>query len=47
MIEFMQEHFILFPLVITTVTAGLYMFGMPFGLFKYKIAGNNILGLSV
>jgi membrane protease YdiL (CAAX protease family) len=42
MVKFVQDHFILFPLVVTAITAGLYMSGMPLGLLKYNIAGNNI-----
>jgi hypothetical protein len=42
MIKFIQDHFIIFPLVITAVTAELYMSGIPFELLKHNIAGNNI-----
>jgi membrane protease YdiL (CAAX protease family) len=31
-----------FPLVITGLTAGIYMSGMPFVLLNYKIANNNV-----
>jgi len=42
MIKFINEHFILYPLIITTITAGLYIFGIPFSLIKYKIANENV-----
>jgi len=38
MTAFTNQHFILYPLIITAITAGLYISGMPFGLIKYKIA---------
>jgi len=42
MIKFVNEHYILYPLVVTALIAGLYISGMPFGLIKYKIANENI-----
>jgi len=42
MTAFTNQHFILYPLIITAITAGLYISGMPFGLIKYKIANENI-----
>jgi membrane protease YdiL (CAAX protease family) len=32
----------MFPLIITGLTAGIYMSGMPFVLLNYKIANNNV-----
>ena len=42
MLKLINEHYILCPLIVTALTAGLYISGMPFGLFKYKIANENI-----
>jgi len=42
MLKLINEHYILYPLIVTALTAGLYISGMPFGLIKYKIANENI-----
>ncbi|MDR3276715.1 MAG: hypothetical protein LBT11_05845, partial [Treponema sp.] len=42
MIKFIQEHSIIFPLILTGLTAGIYMSGMPFALLNHEIANNNV-----
>jgi membrane protease YdiL (CAAX protease family) len=42
MVKFVNEHYILYPLIVTALTAGLYISGMPFGLLKLEIANNNV-----
>jgi membrane protease YdiL (CAAX protease family) len=41
MIKFVNKHYILYPLIVTALTAGLYISGMPFGLLTLNIANNN------